>query len=59
MSHMHQYDMDNIDYSGDRFERRKSAQGSKSKRPTHGRRRGKSPTSVNGIHRRRKKKLSW
>jgi len=59
MSHIQEYDMDNMDYGSDRFARRKAASGSKEKRPSLGRRRGKSPTSVNGIHRRRKRKLSW
>ena len=28
-------------------------------RPSYGRRRGKSPTSFNGMHRRRQRKLRW
>ena len=31
----------------------------RSSRPTHGRRRGKTPTSFNGIHRRRNKRTGW
>ncbi|QDU90971.1 hypothetical protein Pla175_43860 [Pirellulimonas nuda] len=28
-------------------------------RPVQGRRRGKTPQSINGIHRRRRRKMSW
>jgi len=31
----------------------------KSNQPTYGRRRGKNPTSFNGIHRRRNKRTAW
>lgn len=31
----------------------------KRQKPTLGRKRGKSPQSVNGIHRRRRRKLAW
>ena len=59
MSHIQSYELEDMDYGNDRFSRKKSANSAKTNRPTHGRRRGKSPTSVNGIHRRRRRKMSW
>lgn len=59
MSHIQSYELDDMDYGNDRFSRRAPAKQVKTNRPTHGRRRGKAPTSVNGIHRRRRRKMSW
>lgn len=35
------------------------ASSSERRRPVAGRKRGKTPQSVNGIHRRRRRKMSW
>ncbi|MAT69207.1 MAG: hypothetical protein CMJ58_06740 [Planctomycetaceae bacterium] len=62
MSHSHLYECDDMDYQGgDRegYRRSDRTSDSKSRRPAHGRKRGKSPQSVNGIHRRRRRKMSW
>ena len=59
MSNAQNYEALEADYGMDTFRRTVSVKSSKQQRPTHGRRRGKSPQSVNGIHRRRKRKMSW
>ncbi len=59
MSHSQSYEAMEADYGTDTFRRSVSIKTSKTRRPTHGRVRGKSPQSVNGIHRRRKRKMSW
>jgi len=59
MSNEQTYEAPEADYGTDTFRRTGSVQSSKQQRPTHGRRRGKSPQSVNGIHRRRKRKMAW
>ncbi len=59
MSHIQDYDADAMDYSVQSFARKKTATSSKQRRPQMGRKRGKSPQSVNGIHRRRRRKMSW
>ena len=59
MSHIQSYELDDMDYGTQRFSRRKPVSHAKSNRPTYGRKRGKAPQSVNGIHRRRKRKISW
>ena len=63
MSHSHNYESEDMDYQGgsmDRFSRRSTDSSDAQRRPTHtSRRRGKSPQSVNGIHRRRRRKMSW
>lgn len=59
MSHVHSYEYGDMDYSADNDRRIQPVKGSKEKRPFHGRRRGKSPQSVNGIHRRRNRKMAW
>lgn len=58
MSHMQQYEQSDMDYSVN-FRRSSEVKGSKRQQPSHSRRRGKAPQSVNGIHRRRKRKLAW
>jgi hypothetical protein len=60
MSHIQLYELDDMTYGTEGF--RQSAEinkTSKRRRPAHGRRRGKSPQSVNGIHRRRNRKMAW
>lgn len=59
MSNAHEYEALEADYGTETFRRTVSIKSSKQQRPTHGRRRGKSPQSVNGIHRRRKRKMAW
>ena len=59
MSHIQLYEQSDMDYGSDNFRRAEEIKMSKRQRPTHGRRRGKSPQSVNGIHRRRNRKMSW
>ncbi len=61
MSHSHIYEADDMNYQGatGRFQRVGKSANSTERRPTHGRKRGKSPQSVNGIHRRRRRKIVW
>jgi hypothetical protein len=59
MSHIQLYEQGDMDYSTENFRRDTEIKLSKRNRPTHGRKRGKSPTSVNGIHRRRNRKMAW
>ncbi|MCH2594297.1 MAG: hypothetical protein MKZ95_00555 [Pirellulales bacterium] len=59
MSNSQSYDALEADYGNDTFRRTAPIKSSKQRRPTHGRTRGKSPQSVNGIHRRRVRKMSW
>ena len=59
MSHSQNYEAMEVDYSMDTFRRSTPITSAKSRRPSYGRRRGKSPQSVNGIHRRRRRKITW
>jgi hypothetical protein len=59
MSHIQLYEQDDMNYSSDSARRDTAAKSAKTNRPTYGRRRGKSPQSVNGIHRRRNRKMAW
>lgn len=59
MSHEQSYESVNAEYQGAEFGRTERIHASKQRRPTHGRKRGKVPQSFNGIHRRRKRKMSW
>jgi hypothetical protein len=59
MSHIQLYEQGDMDYGTDSFRRASEIKLSKRVKPTHGRRRGKSPQSVNGIHRRRNRKMAW
>ncbi len=59
MSNAQSYEAYEADYGTDTFRRAVSVKSSKQQRPDHGTKRGKSPQSVNGIHRRRKRKMSW
>lgn len=59
MSNRHDYESLEVDYGVDTFRRAVPVKSSKQQRPSHGRARGKAPQSVNGIHRRRKRKMSW
>jgi hypothetical protein len=59
MSNMQSYEALAADYSTDNFRRSEPIKASRQQTPTQGRRRGKGPQSVNGIHRRRRRKISW
>ncbi|MCC6494184.1 MAG: hypothetical protein IT424_14315 [Pirellulales bacterium] len=59
MSHIQLYEQEDMGYGADSFRRKEDAKLAKRNRPSHARRRGKSPQSVNGIHRRRNRKMSW
>ncbi|MBX3426245.1 MAG: hypothetical protein KF688_11245 [Pirellulales bacterium] len=62
MSHTHLYESDDMNYQGgvsDGFRRDGKAANGRERRPVHGRKRGKAPQSVNGIHRRRRRKIAW
>jgi len=59
MSHIQLYEQGDMEYGVDNFRRETELKVSKRNRPTHGRKRGKSPQSVNGIHRRRNRKIAW
>jgi hypothetical protein len=60
MSNEQSYEQDGLDYSVDvRSSGRTQPNSTKRRKPQQGRGRGKGPQSVNGIHRRRKRKLAW
>lgn len=60
MSNEQLYEQGGFEY-GDGFEvgGRRRPNASKAQRPQRGRTRGKAPQSVNGIHRRRRRKVAW
>ena len=59
MSNSQSYEALEVNYGRDSFRCAVSIKPAKKNRPVYGRRRGKSPQSVNGIHRRHKRKMSW
>ena len=59
MSHKQQYEASDLDYGTENFRSSERIDSSKRKAPQMGRRRGKTPQSFNGIHRRRRRKLAW
>lgn len=59
MSHEQIYERVEPLYRGKEFGTIERIRTSKRRRPTHTRRRGKTPQSFNGIHRRRRRKLAW
>lgn len=59
MSHIQLYEQGEMDYGTDNFRRSSEVKLSKRNKPSHARRRGKAPQSVNGIHRRRNRKMAW
>jgi hypothetical protein len=59
MSHIQSYEQGDMDYGCDNFRRSSEMKFSKRKKANFGRKRGKSPVSVNGIHRRRNRKIAW
>lgn len=60
MSHKQQYEADELGYGAESFrEHERFDSVAQRRRPTMGRRRGKTPQSFNGIHRRRRRKIAW
>ena len=59
MSHKQQYDANELDYGTNDFRETERLDASNRRRPSMGRKRGKTPQSFNGIHRRRRRKLAW
>ncbi len=59
MSHIQLYEQSDMDYSVESVRRETEFKASKRNRPVHGRKRGKAPQSINGIHRRRNRKMAW
>jgi len=59
MSHKQQYEATDLDYGTDNFRSTERFSSAQRNRPVMGRRRGKTPTSFNGMHRRRRRKLTW
>ena len=59
MSHRQEYEAADLDYSIESFRTAERIGSSKRRRPTMGRQRGKAPQSFNGMHRRRRRKMTW
>jgi len=59
MSHKQVYEATNWDYGTDNFRTVERVGTSKRRRPMMGRQRGKAPQSFNGMHRRRRRKITW
>jgi hypothetical protein len=59
MSHRQVYEANDWDYAADSFRNVERVEGSKRQRPAMGRQRGKTPQSFNGMHRRRRRKMTW
>ena len=59
MSHKQQYEALDADYGTESFRSIERFDGSKRRQPTMGRGRGKTPQSFNGMHRRRRRKITW
>jgi hypothetical protein len=59
MSHKQQYEATDLDYGTENFRTIERFENANRRRPEMGRKRGKTPQSFNGIHRRRRRKLVW
>ncbi|MEX2171910.1 MAG: hypothetical protein WD851_21495 [Pirellulales bacterium] len=59
MSNEQLYDSSRAQYGEGTFLSSEREKFPKRQRPTLGRKRGKVPQSINGIHRRRRRKLAW
>lgn len=59
MSHKQQYEAGEVDYGSESIRESERFALAQRRRPTMGRRRGKTPQSFNGIHRRRRRKMAW
>ena len=59
MSNQQVYEATEVEYGVESFRTFERLRTSKRHHPTMGRRRGKTPQSFNGIHRRRRRKMAW
>lgn len=59
MSHKQQYEAGEVDYGTESIRENERFALAQRRRPSMGRRRGKTPQSFNGIHRRRRRKMAW
>jgi hypothetical protein len=60
MSNMQSYEALEADYGTDTFRRSEPIKASRQQQSSsHSHRRAKGPQSVNGIHRRRRRKINW
>jgi hypothetical protein len=59
MSHKQQYEAAELDYGTEGFRSAQRSDAGQRQKPQMGRRRGKTPQSFNGIHRRRRRKINW
>jgi hypothetical protein len=59
MSHQQVYEATELEYGTESFRSIERFRSSKRQHPEMGRRRGKAPQSFNGIHRRRRRKITW
>ena len=59
MSHKQQYEATDLEYGMENFRTTERFDNANRRQPTMGRKRGKTPQSFNGIHRRRRRKMAW
>ena len=59
MSNQQMYEATDMEYGSENFRSSERVRSSKRETPTMGRKRGKTPQSFNGIHRRRRRKMAW
>jgi hypothetical protein len=59
MSNQQAYEATELEYGTASFRSSERERSSKRQQPTMGRKRGKTPQSFNGIHRRRRRKMAW
>ncbi len=59
MSHKQNYEAMEWDYETQSFRTSERLEHARERRPAMGRRRGKTPQSFNGMHRRRRRKIVW
>lgn len=59
MSNQQMYEATDMEYGSESFRSFERVRSSKRQTPTMGRKRGKTPQSFNGIHRRRRRKMAW
>jgi hypothetical protein len=59
MSNQQTYEATEVEYGTESFRSFERVRTAKRQPPTMGRKRGKTPQSFNGIHRRRRRKMAW
>jgi hypothetical protein len=59
MSNQQAYEATELEYGTESFRSIERVKSAKRQAPTMGRKRGKTPQSFNGIHRRRRRKMAW